>query len=95
MEPRHHGSNRYRQVRGNLLVGQLLDVAEQNDFLVLTRDPFERGQQVLVGEAVWDWRDERRRAGEPIGDLILARRRLLRRCCRIEISQARHFVPGV
>jgi len=53
----------------------------------------ERREHVLVGQVIGNRRHECHRAGEPIVETVddrrplLARRRLLRRCCRIEISR--------
>jgi hypothetical protein len=66
MEPRHHGADRYGQGRGDFLVGELLNVAEQNHLLVSSRDAFEGREQVLVRQVIGNRRDKRNRAGEPI-----------------------------
>ena len=87
---------------GDFLVGQVLDVTEQDDVLVRRRKLLQRRQHVLVGQVVGHRRHERHgvarsrssSAGSRAARAAL-RRRFARTCCRIETSQARQFVPGV
>src|SRR6476620_335108 len=62
----HHGADWNRQVFRNVLVRQLLHVAEYDDLLVLDRNSPQRTEQVFVGELFGHRRRECHRRGEHI-----------------------------
>ena len=59
VEARHHGSNRNRQRFRGFLVGQILDVTQQNDLLEHRWQPPQAAQDEFVGQILRDRRNKR------------------------------------
>ena len=75
-------------------------LAEERHFLVDRGKARQRGEDLFVGQLLRHGRDEgdglaKRSSGSSTsGERCRERRRLLRTCCRMVLSQARQFVPG-
>ena len=84
METRHDGTDRNHQRSGNLLVGQLLHVTQQDDVLVCLGYSAQGREHFLIGEVLGHGRDERRSLGEAVVRILdgeLPRFRPRAGCC--------------
>jgi hypothetical protein len=100
MEPRHHGPQRNRQRVGNLLISQLLHVAEHDHFLKLNRNSTQRAEHIVVGQCLRQGRDKGYRVDETILRVVDERRPLAgpppvaSNVLQNRDEPARQFVPG-
>ena len=91
VQTRHHRADRHLERGRDFLVGHLLNVAEQDHFLMVRGNLLQGQEHVFVGQAIGNRRHERHDIGRPLIEARVDRRApLLALSIRPHMVQDRH-----